>query len=185
MRNILRLRKFSNLTPSKPENSISIAFPWGDWLLWGMLGRVLKYWLPVVLWMTVIFGASTSLGTSQHTSRFVVPILKWLAPGMSEDSINTIHYYVRKTAHFSEYAFLGILLIRAIRSEPKLMANRTLQRQLLLGVLLCALFAASDEFHQLFVSDREARVTDVLIDTTGSSCGLLLFWGVLRLRKRV
>jgi len=38
------------------------------------------------------------------------------------------------------------------------------------------LYAASDEFHQIFVPSRTALVSDVIIDTTGGAIGLLLFW---------
>ena len=38
------------------------------------------------------------------------------------------------------------------------------------------LYAASDEFHQIFVALRTALVSDVIIDTTGGTIGLLLLW---------
>jgi VanZ family protein len=37
-------------------------------------------------------------------------------------------------------------------------------------------YAASDEFHQIFVPNRTALVSDVLIDTSGGVAGLLLLW---------
>ena len=46
------------------------------------------------------------------------------------------------------------------------------------------LYATSDEFHQLFVASRQARVLDVLIDTSGAALGLLLIWIAGKLRKR-
>ena len=39
-------------------------------------------------------------------------------------------------------------------------------------------YAASDEFHQLFVTGRSAQVRDVLIDSCGALCGLALTWAV-------
>jgi VanZ family protein len=51
-------------------------------------------------------------------------------------------------------------------------------------VLFVALYAASDEFHQLFVATRDASLRDVAIDTFGAVLGIILLWGIYRLRKR-
>ena len=48
---------------------------------------------------------------------------------------------------------------------------------------LFSLYAASDEFHQMFVPTRTAHVTDVLIDTAGGAAGLLAMWWYGRWRK--
>jgi VanZ family protein len=130
--------------------------------------------------MALIFGASADTHSAVHTSRIFVPILHWLFPGLPEARIDELHYYVRKLGHFSEYAILGALYWRVIRSDPRLTGSRGMAGQFLLVVLLCCLFAASDEFHQLFVPTREGKVTDVLIDTFGSSAGALVYWGFLR-----
>ena len=47
---------------------------------------------------------------------------------------------------------------------------------ILFGAVLlgCALFAASDEFHQSFVKTRTPSVRDVLLDVTGALLGLLI-----------
>lgn len=148
-----------------------------------MLGRFLKYWLPLMVWMAVIFEASTGLGTTQHSSRIVEPILRWLMPNISQESMDFIHYYVRKTAHFTEYAILGILIWRVVRSNPKYFAGRSVARQFCLVLLLAALYAASDEFHQSFNPMREARVMDVFIDTCGAGGGALVFLAWNRWRK--
>lgn len=52
-----------------------------------------------------------------------------------------------------------------------------------LVLLLVALYAASDEFHQLFVASREGTVRDMLIDTAGGAAGLLALWRFGRWRK--
>jgi VanZ family protein len=146
-------------------------------------GRFFKYWLPLVLWMIIIFGASTNLGSSQNTSRFLRPFVRWLKPDISEQSLEKIHYTVRKTAHLTEYAIFAMLLWRAMRSEPKFKGT-TIGTEFTRVLLLSALFAASDEFHQSFSNAREARVADVLIDTGGASLGAILFLGADRWRKR-
>lgn len=67
---------------------------------------------------------------------------------------------------------LALLLWRALRSSPALqMKIPTLFGAVLLA---CALFAASDEFHQSFVKTRTPSVRDVLLDVTGALFGLLI-----------
>ncbi len=132
----------------------------------------LKYWLPLLIWLGVIFLGSTSLMSAEHTSRLIVPILLWLKPGMSPKTIWIILVIMRKCAHVSEYAILALLLWRALRSGPTL---RTKLPTLFNAVLLaCAVFAASDEFHQSFVKSRTPSVGDVLLDVVGALFGLLI-----------
>src|SRR5206468_12433340 len=108
----------------------------------------LKYWLPLLIWLGVIFVGSTSVMSAEHTSHYVVPFLLWLKPGMSPGTIWTILVVARKCAHVTEYAILALLLWRALRSVPVFHAKTLiLSGAVLLG---CAAFAASDEFHQTF-----------------------------------
>jgi len=132
--------------------------------------------------MTLIFGASTSLGRPENTSLFVRPFLLWLNPHMSEATIEKIHFVVRKTAHFLEYIILGLLLWRLIHFDPAWAACRSWE--FLTALLLAALYAASDEFHQCFVPGREAAVRDVLLDTCGAGVGLAALWAARQLRPK-
>jgi VanZ family protein len=149
-----------------------------------MLRRFLTHWLPLLLWMGVIFGASTGMGTPAHTSRFIRPFLLWLNPHMSEETINLIHHCIRKTAHAVEYAILGFLIWRVVHSSPA-MDSHPPAGHLRLALLLAALYAATDEMHQLFVPGREAAVRDVLLDTCGAGFGLALTWLTTRGRKSI
>ena len=132
----------------------------------------LKYWLPLLIWLSVIFVGSTNLMSAEHTSRFVVPFLLWLKPGMSPHAIWVILVVMRKCAHVTEYAVLALLLWRAFRSIPILRAKMLLV--FVAVVLGCALFAATDEFHQTFVRSRTPSVRDVLLDVAGALLGLLI-----------
>lgn len=148
------------------------------------MGRFVKNWLPVIVWMIVIFSASTQLGTAEHSSRIFRPLMLWLFPDISETSLDTAHYYFRKIGHLSEYALLAILMWHALKSMASVTRSRGVWGQFLLVILCCALYAGTDELHQLFVASREARVTDVLIDTCGASIGALIFLGGIRWRCR-
>jgi len=132
----------------------------------------LKYWLPLLIWLGVIFLGSTELMSAEYTSRFITPFLLWLKPGMSPQTIWRILVVVRKCAHVTEYAVLALLLSRALRSIPTLRAKVSLS--FTTGLLACALFAASDEFHQTFVKSRTPSVRDVLLDVAGALVGLLI-----------
>ena len=136
--------------------------------------RLIKAWLPVALWMGVIFVASTDLGSAEHTSRVIEPLVKWIKPDASPEQFELVHFLVRKTAHLTEYAILGLLLLRALRMS--IAAQATTRSLQLLGIaLLCsAVYASMDEFHQSFVAGRTACVQDVLIDTTGALIGLVI-----------
>ena len=132
----------------------------------------LKYWLPLVSWLGVIFVGSTDLMSAQHTSRFIVPFLRWLNPDISWAAINTIHTVIRKLGHVSEYAILALLLWRALCSGRTL---RTKTPILFSAVLLaCTVFAAVDEFHQSFVGTRTPSDRDVLLDSAGAFLGALI-----------
>jgi VanZ family protein len=136
--------------------------------------RVLvKYWLPVLVWMLVIFSASGDARSFQHSSRLIGPLVRWLFPQLPEETVGAIVFAVRKAAHVTEYAILAILFWRALRRPVSGDARPWSWREGGLVVLLAALYAASDEFHQRFVPSRDSSLLDVLIDTGGALFGLL------------
>ena len=101
----------------------------------------LSAWLPVVVWAAVICALSSipHLGTGLGT---------W-------DTI------LRKAAHVTEYAILGLLLMRAIGREIP-------------AVLIGVAYAISDELHQHFVRGRHSSPIDVAIDSAGVLIGVLV-----------
>ena len=75
----------------------------------------LKYWLPLLVWLVVIFVGSTNLMSAEHTSRFIVPFLLWLKPGMTQENTWWIIVLMRNCAHVGEYVVLALLMWRALR----------------------------------------------------------------------
>jgi VanZ family protein len=138
--------------------------------------RFLKYWLPILFWLGVIFVGSTDLMSAEHTSRFIVPFLQRLKPDISPEMLASIHFIIRKSAHVGEYAILALLLFRAVTS----ITHRKWPMSILkVGVWVACLFvAATDEFHQTFVQSRGAAVRDVMIDSCGALLGLLIGAGL-------
>jgi VanZ family protein len=135
--------------------------------------RFLTHWLPLLLWMGVIFAASTELGAPQNTLRIIVPILRWLDPHISWQTIWRLHHLIRKSAHAVEYAILACLIWRVVRAT---LADYQPSRQIRLVILCAAFYAATDETHQIFVPGRGPAVTDVMLDTFGAALGLGFLW---------
>jgi VanZ family protein len=131
----------------------------------------LRYWLPLIIWVTLIFVGSTDLMSAEHTSRFIVPFLRWFDPRISLETLMQVHFYVRKAAHVSEYAILAALLYRALVNT--LLRSRALLSAAIV-LLVCSVYATADEFHQSFVPSRTASARDVAIDSVGALIGLLV-----------
>src|ERR1044072_8698584 len=104
--------------------------------------RALTVWLPVLAWAAVIFVFSS-------------------IPSLSS-GLGTWDTVLRKGAHITEYAILGLLLYRALEREAPALA---------VGIA----YAATDELHQHFVSGRHASPVDVAIDAVGVSLGMLVW----------
>jgi VanZ family protein len=121
--------------------------------------------------MGFISFASTDEFSAVNTSRIIGPILYWLFPNTTPETLAVVHYAVRKAAHFCEYAVLGLLSARAFRTSSQPILRR---HWFLSALLLIAIFALVDEYHQSFVPSRTASVYDSLIDTSGGLVALIL-----------
>jgi VanZ family protein len=114
-------------------------------------------WIPVIVWGALIFTLSTSAFSAANTAKIIDPIMRWLIPGIGAASVDVGHMLVRKAAHFTEYGILFWLLVRGpMKDRPYL------------ALLLCVLYALSDEGHQIFVPGRTASLYDVALDSTGA-----------------
>ena len=137
-------------------------------------------WGAVLVWMGVIFMASTDALSAAHTSRIIEPVLRWIFGNrLTPAAFEEIHFYIRKLGHVTEYAILAVLVANALqRSLPALREPSVGW----LAALFAACHAAGDEFHQSFVPSRTASVRDVLIDIIGALLGLALLHRIRHLR---
>jgi VanZ family protein len=133
------------------------------------LSRYLKYWSPLLLWMLFIFWMSTGTFSAENTSLIIEPLLRFLMPSLSAENADIIHGLIRKLGHVVEYFILGFLLFRAFRGGSK---ELRIPRWVFSSFIFLALYAASDEFHQSFVSTRTASLYDVGIDMLGGTIAL-------------
>jgi VanZ family protein len=134
-------------------------------------GRLWRY-VPVVLWMAVIFAASTSALSGDNTSRLIGPILHWLFPNFSEAKIEVAHFVVRKAAHFAEYAVLAFLAARAFATSKRVTLRR---RFFYVTLFLIVVYSLSDELHQNFVPTRTGSIYDSFIDIAGGLTALTIY----------
>lgn len=133
----------------------------------------------LVLWMCLIFYFSHQPSyTSDKTSNGVIDKLINIVEKVSkyefnEEELNIINkslvFPVRKSAHFIIYLILGILFYNLIR----LYMNKNF-RILIISILMCVIYACSDEIHQLFIFGRSGEIRDVLIDFIGSLLGVMI-----------
>lgn len=110
--------------------------------------QFLKYRLPAVLWMVLIFFLSSIPGDD-----------------LPDIEIPFIHLI----AHIVEYSILGFLLMRSFLSsvgwEQRYFAAVT-------AFVISVLFAASDEWHQTFVAGRSGDAMTVVYDAAFAVCGI-------------
>ena len=77
-----------------------------------------------------------------------------------------------KLLHFAGYFVLGVLICRAFSRVPIL---NTRNKIIIISIAFSTLYGLSDEFHQFFVSARQADYLDFLADLAGSVVGVLGF----------
>lgn len=112
----------------------------------------MKYWVPPLLYMVIIFVIS-----SMEQLPLPMPEFEWLT--------------IDKLYHFIEYAILGGLLTRAfVAAKPAIVPAQSVWY---IAALLSILYGASDEWHQTFVPGRFATIADWVADVLGSIAGVL------------
>ncbi len=118
------------------------------------------YYLPVFLWLGLIFYLSS-------------------IPGLKSGASLSTEIFLRKLAHISEYLILVFLFWRVFVLHLKF----SLSKANIITFLCCFFYAASDEFHQFFVQNRSGRPFDVLVDLIGIIGGIFLFSLILKIKK--
>ena len=134
-------------------------------------------WAAVVVWAVLIFVASAKSGFDFDTGNGPLELAKrWLADVLS----SLMGYPVDPSpiGHFSEYLVFGALLFNALRMHLHMRPS---------GVALCAIaiaaaYAATDEFHQMFVPGRACDLVDWLVDVAAAAIAACVFAAVLNRR---
>lgn len=137
-------------------------------------GQFFRY-APLVLWIGVILFASTSYGASSRSSLIVRPLLHFLFPSASEETITIYHAFIRKLAHLTEYSILAFWASRAFWNSAKTILQKY---WFAFAFLIVVLLASIDEYNQSFDSLRTSSIYDVLLDALGGAAmiGILLIF---------
>ncbi|HFC76640.1 MAG TPA: hypothetical protein ENJ27_00180 [Candidatus Moranbacteria bacterium] len=122
----------------------------------------IKYYLPVLLWLFLIFSLSSMKGNATHKN------------------IDIWFYIERKGAHIMEYFILTILLLRLFSYEK---VERI--KAIIFAGGISLLWAFSDEVHQLFVFGREGKISDVGIDFIGIFLAITLNLILVKYRRKI
>lgn len=134
-------------------------------------------WSISILIMVFIFMSSaataevsskTSGGLIRSVLGVVVSDFDTLSESEAAEMVASLQHFVRKLAHFLTYFALGVSLFTAFYTyeiRPWL--------KYFLSLLICLLYAASDELHQAFVPGRGPQISDVALDFAGSVTGIL------------
>ena len=139
----------------------------------------------IVFWMVLIFILSNQpANDSTKLSNGVIEktignIYRLFHSDVTDEKIieiqNKYSHITRKTAHFTIYLILGLLVGLLLREY-----NISSKQLLVYGILICMLYSISDEVHQMFVAGRSGEIKDVLIDTCGASIGNM----IISMRKK-
>ena len=120
------------------------------------------FWILSGVCMGLIFWfSSREAGQSAHQSEIILKIVRAI---FGENAFSD--FIIRKAAHFCEFALLAFLFNFAL-------LYTTGKKHIPLGIALTSLYAASDEFHQLFVAGRSCQASDWLLDTCGGAAGAI------------
>lgn len=116
---------------------------------------------------------SESSGLSTEITRIISGIIFRRFDSMTAEQqsfiVSELNPFVRKLAHFTEYALLGAAIYSLVLSADPAF----IRKKRTVSLTAAAAFASLDELHQLFVPARSGKITDVLIDSCGAAVGIL------------
>lgn len=121
--------------------------------------KFFRFWFPAIFYSGIISYVSS-------LSNIQTPL-----PGRHFD----------KVCHVAEYLILGVLTARAFINAGPAWPKRGLY---FFSLLVCILYGISDEFHQVYVSNRSADVADMIADAVGSLIGVYAYNLVLTMIER-
>ena len=133
--------------------------------------RFLSRYVPLVTWLLLISVASSDSFSANNTSLIIGPLILWLFPNTSPETLAVVHFITRKIAHFTEYAILAYLAARAFRTSPRPAISGW---WFFICATLIVVYALLDEYHQSFVPSRTPSIYDSLIDMAGGVTALLI-----------
>ncbi len=142
----------------------------------------------LISWMAMIFCLShqTADESSKTSGVIIETVIKLMEPefdSLTEEEqealITPFQFIVRKLAHFSIFAILGLLSFISIGTY-----RISMLAKFFFSSLISLLYAMSDEYHQLYIDGRSSELRDILIDFCGSLIAILFMLIIVRLNKK-
>ena len=155
--------------------------------------KILIAYILVILWMIIIFIFSNadnyhSNNASKDAINKVVDKVdngavnigikdKPLNENEKKEIVNELNLPIRKIIHFTEYLILCLLWLNALRLS-------NIKYKYIISILICIIYAFTDEYHQTFINGRTGQLLDVLIDASGVIIGSIInYLGSIIIKK--
>lgn len=140
----------------------------------------------VVFWMILVFKLSGEISevSGNRSGGVISNIIKIFNKDISDDELyhltEKLQPIIRKVAHFLLYSLGGFLIYNLINIILK---KYSYIKNITISVLLGAVYAITDEVHQLFVPGRSCEIRDVCIDTLGIIFGVFIYYAIIKIIK--
>lgn len=138
----------------------------------------LVFGLFAFLWTLAVSFFSTDRFSLSKTSRFIEPILHYISPDASPESLYAMHVAIRKLGHLTEYAVFAVLTFSIWAAGEERWRTKWIGYALAMAAMLAVL----DEYNQSFTRLRAASPIDSIIDVLGACAALFLIRLIMRRR---
>ena len=134
-----------------------------------------------------IFSSQDAKKSSLTSKEFVkkvieiIPFTKSLNNIQKKQIIENSQFFIRKLAHFSIYTLAGFCIIGFFSTLKKIKKKNIVYLTLIIGIL----YAISDEIHQMYSDGRTPKFLDIIIDSIGILCGIIIFYGIQKMIKKM
>lgn len=143
-----------------------------------MKKKKIFYFLLIIFFMIIIFFFSNqNNNSSDNISKGLIKKFLLLFNVNDKELINTLNYPIRKLAHFTFFFLLGFSFVSFFK-------ELNMSKYIIISVVICLIYACFDEFHQIFINGRTAKIFDVFIDMSGVLFAIFLKKCIISKSKR-
>lgn len=144
--------------------------------------KILPWFLLVFLMLIIYYLSNQPVGESRDlTKKTLIIAADFIDRFIPIERFKTkgIVTKFRKSAHYFLYLAMALIVMFGLKS-----IGMKGKKRIITTLLVCMVFAISDEIHQLFVEGRGAEIGDVVIDTLGALSGIVIYQAFASFRKR-
>lgn len=141
-------------------------------ILWGIASMLMLF----IIWGNSMLSGNISSSISSQASQGILSVIYHLIPNLPFD-FYSFHSFIRKAAHFVEYALLGICIYQFMKTY-------SIKNSFYYAFLICIICAGTDEFIQYLTPNRLSKISDVMLDGIGAFCGMGICHVVTRRREK-